>query len=40
MDDMQSQQQQHLMPPTGCQIITNINGCKQYSVSATIKNIL
>jgi len=40
MDDIQSQQQQLLMPLIGCQIVTNINGCKQRNILASIKNIL
>jgi len=28
IDDVQSQQQQRFKPPIGCQIVTNINGCK------------
>jgi len=36
MDDVQSKQQQHLMPTIGWQIVTNKNGCKYRSVFATI----
>jgi len=37
MDDVQTQKQQSLMPLIGCQIITNVNGCKLQSVFSNNK---